>query len=194
MRFAALVFGILAGCDSCAHSNANWPLTIHLESNVSVSDVVRRPLVDDGRSAENRHAMSITSRTYRASELRLSSDADYVLVDLEDGARWVLAAPPLSAAQDEFLRGLGQDVYVRFFSDGDRAIVVTEEGTMAVQVSSGRVRLLDSRTATLENCEMSAGRREYECVLDMMWESTRFDADGNSLDGNFTPHWKLGAP
>ncbi len=60
---------------------------------------------------------------------------------------------------------------------------------MAVELSSGRVRMLDHRSASLENCRMARGRSAYECYLDLEWETARFDRDGNELEGTFEPAW-----
>lgn len=174
MRSTFLAVLALAACTSCGNE---WPLSVHLEGEYLVGTTP--PL----------RPMPVSSGDYGAAELRFQDGETTVLVDLRGEPRWVRTSSPMGSSATAFLRSLGADVHVSFFEDGDRAIVVADGSTMAVQSSTERVRMLDHNTAMLEGCYMSGGRSRYACSLDMMWVSAEFDADGRELSGNFAPAW-----
>jgi hypothetical protein len=104
------------------------------------------------------------------------------------GLGWIVAAAPVTAAERRFLLDGDACVAVAPFADGDRLLV--EGATLrVVRRSTRRVRVLDRRGATLESCRMDRSRTRVECVLDMVPESVRIDADGRVLSGGFTPLW-----
>ncbi|MFK7999299.1 MAG: hypothetical protein AB8H86_06860 [Polyangiales bacterium] len=185
MRALVLCLFFLVACGSCGNE---WPLSVHVDGDYEVSGVLTFP----GEQPDELRPLSLPPGEHGAAELIFHPmDTDpLVLVDLSGGARWVRMASPLAEVQTRFLRGLGAEVRVSFFEDGDRAIVVVDGTTKAVQCSAERVRVLDHNTAVLEGCRMSGGRRRYECNLDMMWASAEFDADGEELTGNWAPAWR----
>lgn len=185
MRF--FIFGLLslAACGSCGNE---WPLSVHVGGEYEATGVLTFP----GQRPEELRPVSLPAGDHGAAELlfRIADVDPLVLVDVSGDSRWVRMASPLPAAQTQFLRGLGAEVHASFFEDGDRAIVVVDGTTKAVQCSTERVRILDHNTAVLEGCQMRGGRRRYECHLDMMWASAEFDADGEELTGNWAPAWR----
>lgn len=174
----------LAACGSCGNE---WPLSVRVGGEYEVSEALGFP----GTPQEELRSLSLPAGEYGAAEMlfRIQDDEPLVWVDLAE-PRWVRMASPVSPAYTQFLRGLGVNVHVSFFEDGDRAIVVVDGTTKAVQCSTERVRVLDHGTSMLESCRMTGGRQRYECHLDMMWSSAEFDADGEDLSGNFAPAWR----
>lgn len=139
--------------------------------------------------------LSVRAGLYPASDVLLSPSRTLVLAELPSGERWVETPSPMSEEDEAVLLGLeGRSeecpfVAVEPFADGKHVIATTEDGTMAVQLSSRRARMLDHRSASLENCRMTRDRSILECSLDLEWEMARFDRDGNELDGTFEPAW-----
>lgn len=191
MRISVLagLFALVAcaPCSSMSFGN-EWPLSVHVDGEYEATAVLTFP----GERPEERRRLSFPAGDHGAAELlfHITDVEPLMLVDLSGDSRWVRMASPLPAAHTQFLRGLGAEVHVSFFEDGDRAIVVVDGTTKAVQCSTERVRILDHNNAVLEGCRMTGGRRRYECNLDMMWASAEFDADGEELTGNWSPAWR----
>ncbi len=180
-----LLVGVLLGALYVFRGN-EWPLRVRLRGTVKASEALRWP----GTPREALRDVFVDADEYGTGELLFRPTGDVlVLVDLPGDPRWVKCPSPLSAGDTDFLRELGTEVHVSFFQDGTRAIVHAEDGVMAVELGSQRVRMLDHRASMLENCRMGGGRSAYECALDLDWSSAEFDADGNEVSGNFTPAW-----
>lgn len=186
----------LCACEGVLSDAARWPYVVTLASGP------HETLATEPFACSPTPAGTITVMgTLRASDLYLSPEGDYALVELPAGPGWVRADAPLLAAERAFLLALASDgagscagVLVRPFAGGRQVVVDADAGIFVADLSARRARILDHRRATLEGCRMSARRDALECTLDLSWSSARFDAEGHELEGTFVPAWTWGTP